>query len=101
MELRNYSIAVREVLAGASLIFLIAAGVSLYTPRAANAQAVDGDGAPAMDYVATGDGSSDGNLDVPAPAVDYDIPARPDRLPMQIQRSRPARAPIACSSFLK
>jgi hypothetical protein len=84
MELRNYSIAVREVLAGASLIFLIAAGVSLYAPQAANAQAVDGDGAPAMDYVATGDGSSDGNLDVPAPegnldvsapAADYDIPA--------------------------
>jgi hypothetical protein len=85
MELRNCSIALREVLAGASLIFLIAAGASFYAPSAAYAQAVDGSGAPAMDYVATGDASSDGNLDVPAPegnldvpapAADYDIPAK-------------------------
>jgi hypothetical protein len=85
MELRNCSIALREALAGASLIFLIAAGVSVCTASAAYAQAVDGDGAPAMDYVATGDASSDGNLDlpapegnldVPAPAADYDVPAK-------------------------
>jgi hypothetical protein len=85
MELRNCSIALREVLAGASLIFLIAAGVSVCTASAAYAQAVDGDGAPAMDYVATGDAGSDGNLDlpapegnldVPAPAADYDVPAK-------------------------
>jgi hypothetical protein len=85
MELRNCSIALREMLAGASLIFLIAAGVSVCTASAAYAQAVDGGGAPAMDYVATGDASSDGNLDVPAPegnldvsapAADYDVPAK-------------------------
>jgi hypothetical protein len=85
MELRNCSIALREVLAGASLIFLIAAGVSLYAPSAAYAQSVDNGGAPSMDYVATGDASSNGNLDVPAPegnldvpaaAADYDVPAK-------------------------
>jgi hypothetical protein len=75
MELRNCSIAVREVLAGASLIFLIAAGVSVCTASAAYAQAVDGGGAP-IDYLATSDASSEDNLDVPAPAADYDVPAK-------------------------
>jgi hypothetical protein len=74
MELRNCSIAVREVLAGASLIFLIAAGVSLCTASAAYAQVADGDGAPTVAYVPSDNGSSDGNLDVPAPAADYDVP---------------------------
>jgi hypothetical protein len=75
MELRNCSIALLEVLAGASLIFLIAAGVSVCTASAAYAQAVDGGGAP-IDYLATSDASSEDNLDVPAPAADYDVPAK-------------------------
>jgi hypothetical protein len=74
MELRNCSIALREVLTGASLICLIAAGVSLYAPSVAYSQAVGG-GAPGMVYVATGDASSDGNLDVPAPEGNLDVPA--------------------------
>jgi hypothetical protein len=83
MELRNCSCVLREVLGGASLIFLIGAGVSLCTASAAYAQAADGGGAPAVVYVATSNAGSDGNLDVPAPegnldvsapAADYDVP---------------------------
>ena len=75
MELRNCNIALRDVLGGAWVIFLIAAGVSLCTAGAAHAQAADGGGAPSVAYAAIGDGGSDGNVDVPAPAADYDVPA--------------------------
>jgi hypothetical protein len=92
MEQYNCSIAVREVLGGASLVFLIVAGVSLCTASAGYAQAADGGGAPTVAYVPAGNGNSDGNLDapppdgnlaipapggnldVPAPAADYDVP---------------------------
>ena len=75
MEPRNCSIAVRQVIGGASLIFLILAGVSLCTASAAYAQPADGDGAPTAAYVPGGNGSSDGNLDVPAPDGNLDVPA--------------------------
>jgi hypothetical protein len=83
MDQRNCRVAVRKVLDGASLVFLIVAGVSLCTAMAAYAQAADGSGGPTMAYVPTGNGSSDsnldvpapdGNLDIPAPAADYDVP---------------------------
>jgi len=82
MKQRNCNIGLREMLGGASLIFLIAAGVSICTANDVYA-AADG-GAPAVGYVTTGDASSngsldvpaaDGNLDVPAPAADYNVPA--------------------------
>jgi hypothetical protein len=75
MDQRNCRIAVRKVLGGASLVFLIVASVSLCTAIAAYAQAADGSGGPTMAYVPTGNGSSDSNLDVPAPDSNLDIPA--------------------------
>ena len=48
MDQRNCRIAVREVLGGASLIFLIVVGVSFCTVSAAYAQATDGGGAPTV-----------------------------------------------------
>jgi hypothetical protein len=79
MEQHNCGIAVREVLGGASLVFLIVAGVSLCTASAGYAQAADGGGAPTVAYVPAGNGNldvppPDGNLDLPAPAADYDVP---------------------------
>jgi hypothetical protein len=83
MEQRNCNIALREMFGGASLICLIAAGVSICTPSDVYAAAAGG-GAPAVGYVATGDASSgasldvpaaDGKLDVPAPMADYNLPA--------------------------
>jgi|HubBroStandDraft_1064217.scaffolds.fasta_scaffold38259_3 hypothetical protein len=63
-DLRSYRIAFREVLGGASLIFVIAATVSFCTEGAAHAQAADYDApAPVVDY------------DFPAPVADYDLPA--------------------------
>jgi hypothetical protein len=59
MEQRNCRIAVREVLGGASLIFLIVVGVSFCTVSAAYARAADGGGAATVAYVPTGNGSSD------------------------------------------
>ena len=84
MEQRNCNIALREMFGGASLICLIAAGVSICTPSDVYAEAADHGGAPAVGYVTTGDASSggsldvpaaDGNLDVPAPVADYNLPA--------------------------
>jgi hypothetical protein len=75
MEQRNRSIILREVLGGASLILLIAAGVSICTAGGAFGLTADGVGAPAAASVTIDDTSFGGNLDVPAPAADYDIPA--------------------------
>ena len=74
MEQHN-CVAVREVLGGALLVFLIVAGVSLCTASAGYAQAADGGGAPTVPNVAAGNGSSDGNLDIPAPDGNLDVPA--------------------------
>jgi hypothetical protein len=73
MKQGTCNIAFRKMLGGASLIFLIAYGISICTSSDAHAQAAGG-GAPAADYVTTDDGSSDGSLDVPAAAADYDVP---------------------------
>jgi hypothetical protein len=73
MKQGTCNIAFHKMLGGASLIFLIAYGISICTSSDAHAQAAGG-GAPAADYVTTDDGSSDGSLDVPAAAADYDVP---------------------------
>jgi hypothetical protein len=90
MEQRNCNIALREMFGWASLICLIAAGVSICTPSDVYAEAADHGGAPAVGYVTSGDASSggsldvpaaDGNLDVPAPAADCNVPADADADP--------------------
>jgi hypothetical protein len=55
MEQRNCNIGLREMLGGASLIFLIAAGVPICTANDAYAAAADHGEGPAVDYVAGGD----------------------------------------------
>ena len=75
MEQRNCNIALREMFGWASLICLIAAGVSICTPSDVYAEAADHGGAPAVGYVTSGDASSGGSLDVPAADGSLDVPA--------------------------
>jgi hypothetical protein len=72
MEQRNCNIAFRGMIGGASLIFLVAAGILICTSKDAYAQATEPGGMPAAEDVTPGDTSSDGNLDVPAATADYD-----------------------------
>ncbi|MGA2409294.1 MAG: hypothetical protein ABSG46_02760 [Candidatus Binataceae bacterium] len=74
MKLRNCSIALGEMLGGVSLLILLWATFSLCAGGFAQAQD-SGAGAPATTYVTSSDTGADGNVDVPAPAADYDVPA--------------------------
>jgi hypothetical protein len=75
MEQRNRSIILREVLGSASSIFLIAAGVSICNVDGAFGLATSGVEAPVTTSITFDEADLGGNLDVPAPAANYDLPA--------------------------
>src|SRR5271163_488706 len=75
MKLRNLSVALHDVIGGGLLILLLAAIGSIGAVVPARAQTADDGGSPAVAGTAPSDSSPDGNVDVPAPAADYDLPA--------------------------